>query len=435
MALAERGMVVKWTKAPALRVLDSFGLRENEAISAALATIRRDTGLAIERNDTLAKSDITLELSDEDFAKAIKATGEFGGLTRPVFGTYNGDLVSASIRIRRDWQRGGELYFYSVSAHELLHAVGFPGHAQGFDSISSYRNQPRSYTAWDELFMRVLYDKRLTPGMPRLFALPIACRVMHEMLIAERNADVVDLVRTGEQPTCAQLTAAPIAAKSAVDQLRIAMAYARGTGVAKDSEKAKLWARRAAEQGSADAKKLEDELAGLIAPGQKVALRTPAVGTVFKTTTGLLTVTHVDGANVDTVSANEQSQTWRGLFLNRPLGAQVDPAEGSLSMIWPLEIGKELTIDQRSRPDPNAPVTVRTVIKVLRSELVTVAGQPVPTVVVERGVHSASSDGTYTYWYAPDYGFHVKYASAFSGQSSGKPEAWTVTDIRPPPPR
>ncbi len=435
MALAERGMVVKWTRTPTFRVLDSLGPRENQAIASALSAIYRDTGLAIERNDTLAKSDITLELSDEDFAKALNATGEFGGLTRPVFGTYNGELVSASVRIRRDWQRGGELYFYSVSAHELLHAIGFPGHAQGFESISSYRNQPRSYTSWDDLFMRVLYDKRLRPGVPRVFALPLACHVLHEMLLAERNVYVSDLARTGEQPYCAQLAAAPVQAKSAIEQLRIAMAYAHGTGVAKDSEQAKLWAKRAADQGSAEAKKLEDELAGLAAPGQKIALRTPAVGTVFRTTADMLTVTHVDGANVDTASANEQSESWRGLFLNRPLGTRADPAEASLPMIWPLELGKALTINERAGPDANAPVTVRTVIKVLRSELVTVAGRPVPTLVVERQVHSASSEGTYTYWYAPEYGFHMKYSSAFKGRSSAKAEAWTVTDVRPPPPR
>jgi TPR repeat protein len=110
-----------------------------------------------------------------------------------------------------------------------------------------------SPTAWDLLFLRVLYDERLPLGSPRVFALPIACGLLHERLVAERNASVVDLRSRGPHPYCASLAARPIATNVDSERVAIAWAYLNGLGVARDLDAAEHWAQRSKALGDRDA--------------------------------------------------------------------------------------------------------------------------------------------------------------------------------------
>lgn len=75
--------------------------------------------------------------------------------------------------------------------HELMHAIGFdnhwPGTAGAMPSVLAPRYsaaRAADFSPWDELAIRALYDPRLEPGMPRHIALPLAARIVEELLDA-----------------------------------------------------------------------------------------------------------------------------------------------------------------------------------------------------------------------------------------------------------
>jgi hypothetical protein len=131
------------------------------------------------------------------------------GLTKTTFRRISGGLMKATISIVQDWHRGDPYHIYRLVPHETMHALGFNGHVRGFDSVLTVSGGRNSFSEWDLLFLRVLYDPRLPAGTPRVFALPLACRLMHERLIAERNRDVTDLNPAGSHALCGDLARAP----------------------------------------------------------------------------------------------------------------------------------------------------------------------------------------------------------------------------------
>ena len=64
----------------------------------------------------------------------------------------------------------------TCTAHELMHALGFPGHPHDHDSILSYtrRGGDRSFTELDKIILRTLYRANIAPGAYHLPALVAA---------------------------------------------------------------------------------------------------------------------------------------------------------------------------------------------------------------------------------------------------------------------
>jgi hypothetical protein len=254
MILRGQGRVAKWPERTApltFKVAADFGEREAAALASAIAAIETHTKLRFRRDQTAVRPAILIEMSDDlgtPFAGAHNV-----GWTRSSFERVSGEVTGAHIRILRDWSRGDARRIDRTMPHEMLHAVGFHGHAQSFESVMSMRGTGYGLTKWDILFLKVLYDPRLPIGTPRVFALPLACRLIHDRLIAEANREVSDLNRTGPHRYCEDLARQPVAATASLDQVMLAWAYLKGLGVARDIAQAELWARRAQAQNDSDA--------------------------------------------------------------------------------------------------------------------------------------------------------------------------------------
>jgi hypothetical protein len=77
-------------------------------------------------------------------------------------------------------------------AHEILHGMGLRGHSALVSSVLSPLHGENDLTRWDELLLRVLYDDRLVPGMPRDQAVLEATKIIAEpMSPAGGERDVV----------------------------------------------------------------------------------------------------------------------------------------------------------------------------------------------------------------------------------------------------
>lgn len=67
-------------------------------------------------------------------------------------------------------------------AHELMHAFGFGNHSAIVRSVLSPVHGETDLTPWDRLALRVLYDRRLKPGMSRNAARPVIDELIDEFL-------------------------------------------------------------------------------------------------------------------------------------------------------------------------------------------------------------------------------------------------------------
>jgi hypothetical protein len=70
--------------------------------------------------------------------------------------------------------------------HEILHALGLPGHWKGKYARSAlgtrWLNRSTNFTRWDEMALRTLYDRRLEPGVDGNEALGLAREIIGEFV-------------------------------------------------------------------------------------------------------------------------------------------------------------------------------------------------------------------------------------------------------------
>jgi len=139
--------------------------------------------------------------------------------------------------------------------HELGHGLGFY-HAHDYDSVMSYTYRRTDVTPLDVLMLRVLYDRRLKPGMRFLPA-----------MVAARAALVEKLIEGGAPPRTADMGWAFVqnlvpfltnmAEKGNLSaQMQLGFAYTRGEVpelVPKDDATGHRWFERAVRTGDADA--------------------------------------------------------------------------------------------------------------------------------------------------------------------------------------
>jgi hypothetical protein len=253
--LQGQSRVSKWPLDRVLRVkvTASLGTTETQALKDAIGMLDRQTRLTVRRDDRASEAELIVELVD---GLGMRGVGIHNvGRTHSSYEGASGEMQVATISLARDWAHRNSNLIHRTLPHEMLHAVGFHGHApDGFDSVMTAVGGGEKPTAWDLLFLKVLYDERLRLGTPRIFALPIACRLLHERLVAEHSASVSDLrPGVGPHPHCADLASRPV--ESNVDGQRgsLAWAYLHGLGVARDLDEAEKWARRAKAEGDRNA--------------------------------------------------------------------------------------------------------------------------------------------------------------------------------------
>ncbi len=247
--------VSKWPldRALRLKVAAPLNTAETQALNDAMAMIIRHTRLTLQRDDRAAEAELTVELVD---GLGSRGGGIHNvGRTHSSYSGASAEMQVVTIAIARDWASRDPKLINRTLPHEMLHAVGFHGHApDGFDSVMSGSvGGSATPTAWDLLFLKVLYDERLPLGSPRVFALPIACALLHERLVAERNTSVADLRPNGTHPYCASLASRPVAASMESERVAIAWAYLNGLGVKRDLTEAERWAQRSKALGDRDA--------------------------------------------------------------------------------------------------------------------------------------------------------------------------------------
>ena len=121
------------------------------------------------------QADIDIRLIDEkDFRSALeeafgaKVTREFVARTDPqcmtsVKSTADGDIVRSVSFIIVD---KGDQVFFDCAYHELLHAFGLSNHDQRNPFTTLNQGRMVGYlTVYDRSLLRLLYDRRVTPGM------------------------------------------------------------------------------------------------------------------------------------------------------------------------------------------------------------------------------------------------------------------------------
>lgn len=252
--LQGQSRVSKWPIDRALRIKvpAAFGTAETQALNDAIQMIDRQTRLTVRRIDSAGEAEITVELTD---GLGSRGGGIHNvGRTHSSYASASGEMQTVTISIARDWARRDSKLIHRTLPHEMLHAAGFHGHTpDGFDSVMGVFGGSFVPTAWDFLFLKVLYDERLPLGTPRVFALPIVCTLLHERLVAERNASIADLGSGGAHPHCADLATRPVVANAESERVSIAWAYLNGLGVARDLDEADRWARQSKARGDRDA--------------------------------------------------------------------------------------------------------------------------------------------------------------------------------------
>ena len=487
MAIRDHGRISKWVpgRGPlTIKVTANFGDKENAVLNSAVTVLGESAQIKIVRNDAAEKPHFLVETS-RDVMTQLDVSKFTVGQTNSILGRLGGDMRAATIKIIPDWHRGDPYQIYRTLPHEMMHALGFLGHAQFFDSAMSLQETRNSLSDWDLFFVRVLYDPKLPVGTPRVFALPLVCRLMHQRLIDENNSDSTDLNRGGQHPYCEQLATIQVTAKTPAEHARLGWAYLRGLGVAQNFDEAEQWTRKALAMKDPDAQGLLDaiEKARLArrqpppiakvepvpaisapqiktepkavaklapetparptakpSPPATVAFKPVAPGTVFVLANngGRLKVDRVEGATVYTRNSSDASYRWAGLFFGRGARIGASAVEQTAESIWPLQIGKSIEFDHRGIGPNGEAMTWKNTIKVLRTETIKIAERDVATYVVERHVtkviprEGEPYEGVYTFWYAPDYGFHAKYISRFQGKTSERPVSWTVAQVLPP---
>ncbi len=181
----EPGWVRKWTGPVAVRVHGRAGPRQLAEINGILSRLSRWTGLAfglVGRNGGAAnRIDVHLRSHDE----MVERHGEGGPLCEAATYGNGGRLHTGVIEV-------GDR-FVDCLRHEFMHALGFDNHWTGpratgdMPSTLALRDAPARadrYSQCDALAIRILYDRRLPPGLPRDAALPVAGRIVESLLAA-----------------------------------------------------------------------------------------------------------------------------------------------------------------------------------------------------------------------------------------------------------
>lgn len=70
-------------------------------------------------------------------------------------------------------------------AHEMMHVIGFVGHPHDSNSVLSYVYNNTDFTEIDRMIVRVLYDRRLKPGMRHLEAVAAARDALVDIMVAD----------------------------------------------------------------------------------------------------------------------------------------------------------------------------------------------------------------------------------------------------------
>jgi hypothetical protein len=240
--------VRKWAQPLRVRLTGLMAEVYGEQVLSRLKAITEIAGLEYSVLQTGDKNtNFLIEFVDSG---NLVANGRAAGC---VAHTYSGPgNTYAYVHILINLRMGSELG-HCIS-HELMHALGFPGHPHGIDSVLSYAHRRDDLTDVDRMSLRILYDRRIEAGAFQLPALAAARQVLVDMLVADgAPAQTLQYGRRFVQ-NLVPFTAG-LAEKGNIGlQYQLGIAYTFGQVVERDPAQGLVWLRRAAAAGGPEAK-------------------------------------------------------------------------------------------------------------------------------------------------------------------------------------
>ena len=162
------GWVRRWTRPVKVHIEGDVTGAVRDEVARVLTTISRWTRLPFRTSGISSRrhGNLTLRLLPHDEVR------DHYGRRGPVCMTWtfgNGGRLHTALMDLSD-------HYADCLEHEFLHAVGIDNHWTAPEAISGIRSvmaprgsaaRSRSYSRWDEMMVRLLYDRRLKPGMPQ----------------------------------------------------------------------------------------------------------------------------------------------------------------------------------------------------------------------------------------------------------------------------
>lgn len=231
----------KWTQNLRVRITGPMSSNYDDLVMQALAKIAGLAKLKVERTAPGATDENLLILFDESSYYIVN--GRRAGCVAETRYSASGVISKATLTINLNM--GSSLRQCII--HELMHAVGFPGHPHGIDTVLSYVYASESLTPIDQMSLRILYDPRIQPSMLHLPALMAARQIIAEQLgLIQPKGDAAAFGKKHFDNALRYLNEA--AEKGNFFALRqLGSAYFFGQYVARDEAAGIAWWRRGAE--------------------------------------------------------------------------------------------------------------------------------------------------------------------------------------------
>ncbi len=232
--------VRKWAQPLRVRMTGPMAETYGDLVLGRLKTMTEIAGLEFSLLQAGDKNtNFLIEFVD---TRSLVANGRAAGC---VTHTYSGPgNVYAYAHVLINLRMGAELAH--CITHELMHALGFPGHPHGIESVLSYVHRHDDLTDADRMSLRTLYDPRVEAGAFQLPAIAAAREVIVGRLVAEGAPEKTrEHGRRYVQNLVPLITA--LAEKGNVGlQYQLGIAYTFGQIVGRDPVQGLAWLRQAA---------------------------------------------------------------------------------------------------------------------------------------------------------------------------------------------
>lgn len=240
--------VRKWAQPLRVRLTGLMAEVHGDFVLSRLKAVTEIAGLEYSVLQTGDKNtNFLIEFVD---SSSLVANGRAAGCVTHTYSGPGNTYAYAHVLI--NLRMGAELG-HCIS-HELMHALGFPGHPHGMDSVLSYVHRRDDLTETDRMSLRVLYDRRIEPGAFQLPAVATAREVVTDLMVADGTPENVRGYGTRFVQNLVPLTAA-LAEKGNVGlQYQLGIAYTFGQVVERDAALGLNWLRRAATAAGPEAK-------------------------------------------------------------------------------------------------------------------------------------------------------------------------------------
>jgi hypothetical protein len=290
----ERGtprLLLRWTGPVQWRLVGSESRWLRGHVRAAIGSVRAHTGVVLDEVDAAPMSNTQPYLEIQLIENGSRVIAESQGCAA------RQQAVGGALRRVQIWVR--ESQAFTCVHHEVMHAMGIPGHPSGKTVLSYFPWRRDTFMDLDAMLLRIWYDPALRPGATPIEVLTVGSRHVARQdglgvapdlaeerrarFVADRVQDMERFARgDGEVPTIIKRSgraswnhmedARPLMA------LYLGQAHARGTLGAPDAMQAHAWFTRALRAGVSAARAELDRLEAAMDPAQRQRAREASPG-------------------------------------------------------------------------------------------------------------------------------------------------------------